>query len=192
MEEKTRFSADELQIEPLTEGDSQSLSDFYCGNEKLDKFLRDDIFRCARIKYLKPYKCVIKANGKIAGVVTLANDLLELSFEDKCDWYNEAEEGADIIESIASFPALNIAHLAIRREYQSCGIGRILVSMIIASFSKNSPAGCQFITVDAINNPRTISFYEDKLHFEPRDSNLFTADNPEITRRFYFNLAMLK
>ena len=64
------------------------------------------------------------------------------------------------------------------------GIGCIIVEFVRASFSMIRVSGCQFITVDALNNYRTINFYTDKLGFEFQT----LSDMGNHTRRMYLDI----
>ena len=52
------------------------------------------------------------------------------------------------------------------------------------TFATKRISGCQFITVDALNNPRTLSFYSDKLGFEFQT----LSDMGKHTRRMYLDI----
>lgn len=49
---------------------------------------------------------------------------------------------------------------------QSQNIGRIIAEFVQMTFANIRIAGCQFVTVDTLNNYRAINFYHDKLGFE--------------------------
>lgn len=159
MEERIRFSAEELTLSPITESDKASLSDFYCGSKEIDDFLHEEIFLCAKYKYLIPYKCMIKSSGEIAGIFTLANDILTLDYEDKIEFAGLPNEYNDIFQRQSTYPAINIGHLAVKSQLQRRGIGRFIAEFVRMSFTDYRGAGCQFVTVDALNNHNTISFY---------------------------------
>lgn len=184
MEEKIRFSATDIDFSPLTESDSPSLSEFSCGVAEIDDFFRNEAFLCARYNYLIPYKCVARGSGQILGLFTLANDVLALEYEDKFDFPNIAPEYDSIFQRQSSYPAVNIGHLAVRTDMQSMGAGRLIVEFVAGTFSTMRLSGCQFITVDALNNPRTIKFYKDKLGFEFQT----LSDIGKHTRRMYFEI----
>ncbi len=67
---------------------------------------------------------------------------------------------------------------------QSKGIGRLIVEFVRASFSHIRISVCQFITVDALNNHRTVSFYTDKLGFEFQT----LSDIGRHTRRMFLDI----
>lgn len=184
MEEKTLFSVEDLQISHITEGDYKSLSNFSCGNEEIDNFFHNEVWLCSRYSYLIPYKCTIKSSGIIVGVFTLANDTLNLEYEDKICFQEVAPEYSEIFIRQTSYPAINIGHLGVRSDMQSIGIGRFIVEFVRMTFASSRIAGCQFITVDALNNHRTILFYTDKIGFEFQT----LGDLGHHTRRMYLDI----
>lgn len=184
MEEKIRYSASDIAISRITESDKEALSAFFCGVETIDRFIHDEALLCAKYLYLIPYKCTFRDSGEILGVFTLANDVLTLEYEDKSDFPNISPEYSDIFLRQTSYPAINIGHLAVCEEEQSKGIGRLIVNFIAASFSRLRMSGCQFITVDALNNRRTKNFYENRLGFEFQT----VLDMGKETRRMYLDI----
>lgn len=184
MEEKTQYSAYDIEISHLEESDLPSLSDFYCGQEEIDDFFHDEVELCAKYNYLIPYKCTLKGNGQIVGLFTLANDILRLDYEDKIDFPNLNYEYSDIFMRQTTYPAINIGHLAVEKNMQSKGIGRYIIDFVRITFSTYRVSGCQFITVDALNNSDTIRFYTDKVGFEFQS----LSDLNKHTRRMYLDI----
>lgn len=184
MEEKIRFSADDISISKVSESDYQSFSDFYCGVDEIDDFFHDEVALCSKYNYLIPYKCTLSKTDEIVGLFTLANDILALEYEDKIDFPNLASEYCDIFCRQPTYPAVNIGHLAVRKDLQSRGIGQLIVEFVQVTFATIRLAGCQFVTVDALNNLRTIRFYQDKLGFEFQT----LSDLGNHTRRMYLDI----
>lgn len=184
MEAKTQFSANDLDLSPLIESDAQSLSNFSCGVDEIDEFFHNEVFLCAKYKYLMPYKWTLKSTGEIVGVFTLANDTIRLEYEDIIDFPNLPLEYTNIFNRQCTYPAINIGHLAVRSDLQSGGIGKSIVEFVRMTFTNYRGAGCQFITVDALNNSRTINFYNHKLGFEFQT----VFDRGEHTRRMYLDI----
>jgi ribosomal protein S18 acetylase RimI-like enzyme len=116
-------------------------------------------------------------------VFTLANDSIMLEPDDKDDFPNLDDEYKNIFPNQTSFPAVNIGHLGVKKELQGRGIGEIVVRYVWETFSRFEIAGCQFITVDALNNQRVNRFYQ-KLGFEYQSLN----DHFRSTRRMYLDL----
>lgn len=93
------------------------------------------------------------------------------------------DEYKDIFSRQTSFPAVNIGHLGVRSDLQSKRIGEQILRFVIATFSRFSGAGCQFITVDSLNNSRTNKFYS-RMGFYNQSNN----DSTKSTRRMYLDI----
>jgi GNAT superfamily N-acetyltransferase len=184
MEEKIPFSGSDLDFSPITESDSISLSDFSCDVAELDDFFHDEILLCYKYHYLIPYKCTSATTGELLAVFTLANDVLALEYEDKINFPKLSPEYDNIFQRQPFYPAVNIGHLGVRKDLQSRGIGKLVVEFVAASFAEYQLSGCQFVTVDAINNNRTIRFYKDKIGFEFQT----LSDMGKHTRRMYLDI----
>lgn len=184
MAESTLFSVDDIDLSPLTIFDIESLSSFSCGVEELDDFFHEEIWLCAKYHYLIPYKCTLSATNEIIGIFTLANDVIALEEDDKIEFPQMTPEYNWIFKRQCSYPAVNIGHLGVRSDFQSRGIGQIIVNFVAATFRNNPISGCQFISVDALNNQRTINFYDIKLGFQ----FLTNYDLGKHTRRMYLDI----
>ena len=184
MEERIQFSADDLELSSLLEDDCNSLSNFSCGSQEIDNFFHNEVYLCSKYRYLSPYKCTLNSSREIVGLFTLANDTLKLEYDDRLDFPNMSPEYSDIFRRQCTYPAINIGHLAVKKEMQSLGIGKFLVEFVIESFLNYRTAGCQFVTVDALNNIRTIKFYNSRLGFEFQT----VYDLGAHTRRMYLDL----
>jgi len=57
------------------------------------------------------------------------------------------------------FPAINITYFGVSKNLQSKEIGTNILDYIVHTFTAYKLAGCQFITVDSLNNRRTNAFY---------------------------------
>lgn len=122
----------------------------------------------------------------IGAVFTLMNDTLMIESEDeKTDFFDELrlEEESTVVDFFkrqSSFPAINIGHLGTSVDYQNNGIGMYIVEFVAGTFSQYRLAGCKFITVDALNNPRTLLFYlKNQFYFQT------SHDFYSTTRRMY-------
>lgn len=186
MEEIIHFSVDDIELSRLEDSDFNDLADFSCGVDKIDDFFHDEAALCSKYHYLIPYKCKLSKTGEIIGAFTLANDLLALEEDDKIDFPSMNPEYNWIFKRQRSYPAINIGHLAVKTEYQSKGLGKIIVDFVAATFANQPLAGCQFVTVDALKNPRTLDFYQLKLGFE--FLTFRDADSSHHTRRMYLDI----
>lgn len=110
----------------------------------------------------------METENRIIAYYSLADDLLNIS--DRQDFADEMEDCRDKIEfdfwerflNQKMYPAAKIGRLAVDKNFQDQGIGTFLIRSLVQSFIRKNKTGCQFITVDAINDNtrRTIKFYE--------------------------------
>jgi GNAT superfamily N-acetyltransferase len=139
---------------------------FNCGNTDLNDFLFAD--SKIYLKYLRYTTTLLETENRIIAYYSLANDLLKIS--DRQDFADEMEGCRDKIEfdfwerflNQKMYPAAKIGRLAVDKDFQDQGIGTFLIKSLVQSFIRKNKTGCQFITVDAINDntQRTIKFYE--------------------------------
>lgn len=148
----------------MTDADYENMSAFSCGVEELDRFLCYEVKECVNYRYLSAY-CAYSSTNEIIAVFTLMNDALMIGGQDeKEDFFYDLRldvEGDrfDLFKCQSSFPAINIGHLGILVNHQNQGIGTAIIDFVAATFCQYRQAGCHFVTVDAINNNRTIKFY---------------------------------
>ena len=167
-------------------------SEFNCGNEDLNEFLLKD--SKMYLRNLRYATTLLKKDNRIIAYYSLANDLLTI--HDVEDFSDEIENDKntfiehDYWETFLAqknYPAIKIGRLAVDAEFQNKGIGSLIVDSLIGSYRKNNKAGCQFITVDAINNQNTLRFYE------VRGFKFLTAlDVAEKSRAMYRSLVNCK
>lgn len=104
-------------------------------------------------------------DNSIVALFTLSHDSVLLSCDsEKNEFIEEVSDRINgeyqyIFEKQSSFPAINIGHLAVLKEKQGKNIGKNIIDFIISTFIDYNISGCQFITVDSLNNPRTNKFY---------------------------------
>jgi GNAT superfamily N-acetyltransferase len=148
----------------MTDADYENMSAFSCGVKELDDFFHSEVKECVAHHYLSAY-CAYIGSGKIVAAFTLMNDALMIGSQtEKADFIEdlriETEEGfVDFLNRQSSYPAINIGHLGTIKEYQSLGIGSSIIDLVADTFYKLRQSGCQFITVDALTNERTLKFY---------------------------------
>lgn len=114
------------------------------------------------------------------------NDALMIgSQSEKDDFIEDLKFEADeditsFLSRQSSYPAINIGHLGTLEKYQGLGIGSMIIDLVADTYEKHRQSGCQFITVDALNNDKTIKFYY-KNCFGFQTNSDFTSP----TRRMY-------
>lgn len=177
----------------MTEEDSWELSSFSCDVEDLDKFFHEEILICSKYHYFSSYCARNIENGEIVAVFTLANDTVILDnpddkedFMEQCS-YKINQEYIPIFQSQTSFPAVNIGHLGVRKDLQSKKIGEKILDFILNTFIEYDISGCQFITVDSLNNARTNTFYARNGFFFQTDTDMYKP-----TRRMYLPVELYR
>lgn len=161
---KTQYSDIDIQIRMMTDADYRNMSAFSCGVDELDNFFRFEVKECVERKYLSAYCAFTESHGIVAAF-TLMNDAMMISSQtEKEDFIDDLqfETDTNLVEFFnrqSSYPAINIGHLGTAVKYQRNGIGMAVVEFVAGTFSLYRQAGCQFITVDALNNSRSIKFY---------------------------------
>ena len=161
----TRSSEIDFRIQLMVDADFKKMSAVSCHVETLDHFFRHEVKNCVSHKYLAAY-CARSFTGEIIAAFTLMNDsLMIISENEKSDFINDLffetkTETVDFLKKQTAYPAINIGHLGTAILYQGQGIGTAIIDLVAETYANYRQAGCQFITVDALNNPRTIRFYQ--------------------------------
>lgn len=169
----------------MTDVDYEKMSAFSCGVDELDNFFRYEVAECVSHRYLSAY-CAFLASGEIVAAFTLMNDALMISGQsEKEDFiydlrFETSDDIIDFFNRQSSYPAVNIGHLGTSIAYQHCGIGTGIIDLVVDTFLHHRQAGCQFITVDALNNQETIRFYKNNLFSFQTNKDLYSS-----TRRMY-------
>lgn len=169
----------------MTDADHENMSAFSCGVKELDDFFRFEVEECVRHHYLSAYLVYLES-GEIIAAFTLMNDSLMIIGEtEKNDFIDDlrfetSNEIVDFFNRQTSYPAINIGHLGVANGYRCYGIGTAIIDLVTTTFAEYKQAGCQFITVDALNNSRTTKFYTKNLfNFQTQ------RDMTSSTRRMY-------
>ena len=135
-----------------------------------------------RVRLATSYVLENRVSGDVIGYFSLAHDRISLTDFPSNSAYNRFRKQFFAQgKMFKSYPALKICRLATDSRYRGEGVGTMLVNMIIASYKKESKAGCRFITVDAYAG--ALDFYF-KQGFAP----LSKDDEGSDTRLLYFDL----
>ena len=160
-----KVNSGEVEFKKLTLG--AEIKSFKCGNKDLTDFLINDAK--TYLKYLRYTTFLFENKDVVIAYYSLANDIIQLgAFHDDDDILvnirgSISSDDADFEEYMLAqrrFPAVKIGRLAVNEDFQSKGYGTDILKLLVMSFIKNNKTGCQFITVDAINQPKTKKFYE--------------------------------
>ena len=163
--------------------DASVLSDFTCGLQKMDTFIHHHLQ-----SYLDKYPCsayyLCNEEEKIIAFFVIRYDTLVVFDEESSDDHKiiyDTELPTAI--PVNEYPSIEIEYLAVAKNFQRQGIGRICMQQII----NLADEVCQrlkieFITVDAFKSDgySAIPFYE-KCHF----SALEYPDPTKDTLRMY-------
>lgn len=156
---------------------------------KLNDFLFNSSTRTARLHRYRTN--IIENKDRIIAYFSLAHDALiidgtDVDFREHLAECTKEESDAFREEYCKqnSFPAIKIEHLAVDKDFQSQEIGKCILDYIIGEILENDNGyGCQYLTVDALNNSDTNKFYM-KYGFQYLGLN----DSHEETRRMYYSL----
>lgn len=169
----------------MTDADYENMPAFSCGVDELDKFFLNEVKECVERRYLSAY-CAFTESQGIVAVFTLMNDALMISDQaEKEDFIDDLklelnQEIVDFFNRQSSYPAINIGHLGVSVNYQNKRIGTKIIDFVAYTFALYRQAGCQFITVDAINKSDCNKFY-----FKNGFCYQTNRDSCSATRRMY-------
>ena len=154
---------------------SEKITDFHCletfcsGVEAMDKFIQGDFRMSVENHYCSAYGVWYK--DELVAIYALTFDSLDLDSDDK----EELETGMsstgmpdidwnykETFYAKPRYPALDIAYLAVRKEYRGNRVGQSIVELIAERARTQSFAGCQFLTVEALatNEYSAVGFYQ--------------------------------
>lgn len=163
-------------IEHLKE--TTCLHKFRCGVPAMDRFIQDGLNLSIDNHYCEAYIVKdIRANNIIA-LFALSFDSLDLDIDDKTDMMSGlsttdtpllTDNYKDVFLNKSRYPALEIAYLAVSESYgHNKGLGSSIIEAIIDRTQQQDFAGCQFVTVEALNTKEhnAVGFYI-KCGFSP-------------------------
>lgn len=132
--------------------------EFECSDDDLTEFFRDDCPNYLRELLAVTYS--IELDDRVIAMFSLCNDRLDVHDfdDDKKQLKKAARELPHAKRGMQHFPAVKIARLAVRKDLESNGLGRAIVSFIQVLFITKNKTGCRFLTVDAY--PEAVGFYE--------------------------------
>ena len=156
--------------------DFESLKSFSCGIQPLDEFIHSELEIYSKNHYCSAYSVSTKnRSDDVVAVFALAFDSIVLETDDfeemnsgiSDTWRPKIEENHRIkFENKSVYPALEIAYLAVREDYQHKNLGKAIVDEIAAYAKRQTLAGCVFLTVKAYHTSKhsALGFYQ-KCHF---------------------------
>ena len=178
------MNKENLQLRRL--GENDHVLAFDCGDEDLNDFILTDASLYYRVRLATSYVWEDRVTGEVFGYFSLAHDRISLTDFPSNSAYNRFRKQFFAQgKMFKSYPALKICRLATSNSCRGEGVGAMIVKTIIASYRKDSKAGCRFITVDAYRD--ALPFYY-KQGFVP----LSKEDEGSDTRLLYFDLESVK
>lgn len=127
------------------------LFNFSCGRDQLDEFLHEDAKNYNEYGLTKTVIVFIENFDGIAAYFSLSSDAVVLNDSEKFE--------LGVTLPIRSFPAVKITKLAISSQLQRRKIGSDLIDLISGLVNIDHIA-IRLLTVDAVNSPEVLSFYE--------------------------------
>ncbi len=188
----------EIDFSNLT---SEKITDFHCldtffsGVEAMDRFIQSDFRMSVENHYCSAYGVWYKE--ELVAIYALSFDSLDLDYDDK----RELETGfsstgtpnvdwnyKDTFYAKPRYPALDIAYLAVRKEYRGNRVGQSIVEMIAERARTQSFAGCQFLTVEALATKEysAVGFYQ-RCGFAANEVRKPYKDTLRMFRTLYTN-----
>ena len=178
------INKDAIQLRRL--GETDVVSHFDCGDEDLNDFILTDAPLYFKVRLATSYVLEDSVSNEVYGYFSLAHDRISLTDFPSNSAYNRFRKQFFAQgKMFKSYPALKICRLATSKSCRGEGVGSMIIKTIIASYRKDSKAGCRFITVDAYAD--ALPFYS-KLGFLP----LSKTDEGSDTRLLYFDLESVK
>lgn len=169
---------------------TETIEDFFCGFPAMDRFIHNGLNQSIEHHYCQLYTATM--NNIVVALFALSFDSIDLDADDIEDLQaGFSSTGTpyvsfdyeDTFYSKRRYPALDIAYLAVRKEYRRQRIGESIINSIKQMARQQRLAGCQFLSVEAYNIPgySAVPFY-DKCGFAP---NELPNPNKDTLRMFY-------
>ena len=161
---------------------SHDVSQFDCGDDDLNEFLRDNALNFTEKRIANTY--VLEDNGRIATFFCLLNDKVSQQEAANNKW-KKLKKGFPEGKQFSSYPAIKIGRFAVSSLYRGLNLGTILMDKIKKMLNSNSYySAFRYLTVDAYIS--AVEFYE-KNKFKVLSSQ--TVDNH--TRLMFFDMMEL-
>jgi len=153
---------------------------FDCGDSDLNEFFQKDALDYLRQLLAVTY--VFEDKKQTVAFFSVLNDRISGEDSEK-KVFRKIRKDIPHKKHFRSYPAVKVGRFGVDMNFHNQRIGTEVMDFIKAFFTLKNKTGCRFITIDAYNNPGTVSFYE-KNGFE----FLTSQDENEDTRSMYFDL----
>lgn len=161
------------------------LRPFDCGDNDLNDFFFDDVVNYSQELLTVTYTFETREPAEVIVFYSVLNDKIS------DDQAHSGKLPRGVYRRIPnekrrkSYPAVKVARLGVNSKYQGAGVGAYVLNFIKYSFTHGNKTGCRFITVDAYNKEKVISFYQQngfKFLIET------VEDEKEDARLMYYDL----
>lgn len=143
----------DLVIRHIRDVDDEILRGFTCGRDQLDDFLLEDARDYDEHGITSTVVVFVPGRVAPAGYFSLSADSVRLTESE------EFELGLPFDAPISYYPAVKLTKLATASDMQSQGLGEAIVALI-RGIVTDAPFAVRVLTVDAINQPKVLAFYE--------------------------------
>lgn len=162
---------------------SHDITQFDCGDNDLNEFLRDNALNFTNNRIANTY--VLEDEGRIAAYFCLLNDKVTQQEASNNKW-KKLKKGFPDGKQFSSYPAIKIGRFAVSSSYRGLNLGTILMDKIKKMLNGNSYySAFRYLTVDAYLS--AVGFYE-KNKFKI----LSTRSVDEHTRLMFFDMMELE
>ena len=188
------FLADKCTFRLLTRELIATCKPFSCGYDDLDEYFLKDSPLWADQMYGKTYCFVLKDDPQTIvcafslSIETIRIDLLPNS--QKKRFLKEIPKE----KRMRRYPAVLIGRLGVDIQFANNGIGTELMQILKFWFIEpDNKAAVRYLAVDALNNPRTLNYYEKNgfaylFKDEEQEAISSKLNQPLKTRYMYFDL----
>ena len=143
----------DLVIRHIRDVDDEAPKGFTCGRDQLDEFLLEDARGYDAHGITNTVVVFVPGRVEPAGYFSLSADSVRLTESE------EFELGLPFDAPISYYPAVKLTKLATASDLQSQGLGEAIVELICGLVTE-VPFAVRVLTVDAVNQPKVIAFYE--------------------------------
>ena len=150
-------------LKSIVDIENELINEFSCGNRDLDLFLKKHAFKNDQIGYGKTFVGI--ENNQIIGFFTLCSASIKFESLPKGN-----------VSSLPRYPipCIRIARLAVKKEMQNKGYGKLLLKeALLKIIYASATIGIRLVVVDA---KETAKFFYAKYGFQPlieEESTLF-------------------
>lgn len=142
-----------LSLRHIRDVEDEVLRQFRCGRDQLDSFLHEDARAYDAHGLTDTTVVFLQGQLNPAAYFSLSADSVRLND------FEQGELGLPFDVPITYCPAVKITKLAVASGLQSSGMGEALVALI-SGIVAGAPFAVRLLTVDAINQPKVVAFYE--------------------------------